>query len=549
MFLSELQGLLREFYRKEYAGIQYVPTRPDKQCSFRDVYVIPKLVKKDHRLTEDEGKMAKGETVTTYQKIFENDNGLCSNVFVVGEAGSGKSSLSQNILLIWSEESNEGGAQGNSQGTHFTDVDNIRQFDFVFHVALRDSCHQCNYVEMIYDQLLYRLYNNSHDMKKAYALVEEVLETSSCLIVADGLDEWSHSEQPCKCTSKERGTRPLIHQKNRAVVLLTSRPVGFTRIPENKVDNYLEIEGAKDVKQLGENILKVLNGNTGTKLFEDFERSVKKNEVWDICVQSPILMIQMICLWHDNHELSKSISITYTSIFEMLIGRVNDEVGTSENVILDNKCPNIICSMSNITNNWTHFTDLCELAYKHFFRKRGHSAVVFSSEDCKDELKNFAVKNGILTEKKSKSVGYRSYHLSFQHKTFQEFLSAVHLSLHGDLLASDIEFRYHDYNEACTALGNIFIFLCALNENIAGRMSVFLNHLDENDPNLLLSRGFREALYAGNLDINLACPRNIKIETPRPTDIQFYKEWIRLNKTHDVNITFKGCKEEMMLEF
>jgi len=544
LFLSELKGLLREFYQKEYADIQYVPTRPDKQCSFREVFVVPKLVKKDHRLTEDEGKKAEGETVTTYQKVFENDNGLCSNVFVVGEAGSGKSSLSQNISLIWSEESNKGGAQGNSQGTHFTDVDIIRQFEFVFHVALRDSCHQCNYVEMIYDQLLYRLYNNSQDRKTAYALVEEVLETSNCLIVADGLDEWFHPDEPCKCPSKEKGTRPLIHQKNRAVILLTSRPVGFTRIPENKVDNYLEIEGAEDVKQLGENILKVLNGNTGTKRFEDFESSVKENAVWDNLLQSPILLIQMICLWHDNHELSKSISITYTSIFEMLIGRVKDGFGASQNVTLDNTSPNIFGTMTNIKNHWTNFTDLCELAYKQLFRKSGHPAVVFSSEDCKDELKHFAVKCGILTEKKSKSVSFRSYHLSFQHKTFQEFLSAVHLSLHSDLLASDIEFRYHDYWETFTVLGNTFIFLCALNGNIAGKMSAFLNKLDENDPKVLLSRGFREALYAGNLDIHLACPRKIQIDSPRATDIQFYRKWIWINKNHIQNITLKGCEKD-----
>jgi len=75
--LLELQQRLREFYRAEYAGIQYVPTRPDKECSFRDIYVLPKLVKINHRQIENEGEHVKRETVTTYREVFSDYVEMC----------------------------------------------------------------------------------------------------------------------------------------------------------------------------------------------------------------------------------------------------------------------------------------------------------------------------------------------------------------------------------------------------------------------------------------------------------------------------------------
>jgi len=548
LFVSELQRLLREHYCRELESTQYLPTRTDKYCGFRKIYVLPKLVKKDHRRIENKSKEVNGVTVTTYRDIFTHNNDLCRNVFVVGEAGSGKSSFSQHIALLWSEENKAAGAHHQSHDTKFTDIDTIQEFEFVFHVKLRDACDLCDLEEIIRDQLLSRL--DTDEIDNANSLVKKVLNTSRCLILADGRDEWSHPETcaPIKCTSEEKKIAPLIHQRSSATVLFTSRPVGFTEFSEHKVDNYLEIEGTQNVQQLGENILNVLNKDNGTKTFDEFEASVKEKGLWDNLSPSPILFIQMICLWHDNHELSKSVSITYASIFNMLIGRAKVEVVTSQNDNLDNKQLQIITDMDNINRNWKQFKELCKLAFKKLFAKDGRSAVVFSNRDCKDDLKTFAVKCGILTEKKSKSVSSNSHHLSFQHKTFQEFLASVHLSLHDDLLATDIEPRYHDYYGyygARTALERIFVFICALNGNTAQKMSEYLKKLDTEDYQRLISKGFREALNAGNTNIELACPCTIEIVNPSGTDMQDYIGWTEKNQSNITDVKLTKYKQNM----
>ena len=545
LLVLELQRLLKEHYQEECSNIQYVPTNDSKTCAFRDIYVLPKLVKKDHRRIEDEGDMVKRVNVKKYGEIFKDNNKerMYRNVFVVGEAGSGKSSFSQNIAYLWSEENKKDAADHQFQD--FSDVDIIRDFDFLFHVTLRDACGHCDLVDIINDQLLCRLYTDKDKRKNAYSLVKEVLveETCHCLIVADGMDEWSHPKEcgEIKCTDKEKGIRPLIHQRNRATVLLTSRPVGFKKIPEHKVDNYLEIEGAKDVQQLGSNILKVLNGNTGTRRFDEFQTIVKENKMWDMLSQSPILLIQQLCLWFDKQALSKSVSITFARLFDMLIKRGNE--GTSKNENLDINCPSLLSNMKNINTHWQNFAELCKFAFEKLFASDGYSAVTFSSDDCNEDLKQFAVKCGILTEKKSKSVSENSHHLSFHHKTFQEFLACVHLSLHDDLLATDIEPRYSSYYKAHAALEKIFVFMCALNGNTAVKMSVFLNELDKGDPNLLISKGFREALYAGNTDIQLVCPRRITIDEPCNTDIDCYSKWIKKNTERIDMIKLRRCEQ------
>jgi len=60
-------------------------------------------------------------------------------------------------------------------------------------------------------------------------------------------------------------------------------------------------------------------------------------------------------------------------------------------------------------------------AFEKLFPHRGYPSIVFNSNlsKLKENAKCFALKCGILNEKKSKSLSCRTSHLSFTHKTMQ----------------------------------------------------------------------------------------------------------------------------------
>jgi len=392
--LSELQRRLREHYRNEFSTICYIPSCPHKDVDVRDIYVPPKILKKDHRQINEDA----GTTVKSFSDIFYNEKGRCKNVYVVGEAGSGKSLFSQNIALLWSQEGKVKDSKLSTNGS-FSDVDIIKNFEFVFHLSLRDSCQECDYVNMIRDQLLYKLYGGKQ-IEKARELVEDILDTSLCLIAADGLDEWTHPDTLCKCLSDERGKTPLIHSRHKATILLSSRPwrLSKNRVKDSKIDKYFEIEGAEDVERLGTNVVRILNENTGRKrAYCDFETFVQGKAICGSLFKSPILLLHTICLWHEGRNLANSLSEIYASIFDMLIGRIQS--ATQPEVDMNVNPCKILSNLDNINKHWDYFVAISKVAFEMLLPTEGHSTVVFSSNACDTDVKQFAIKCGILTEK------------------------------------------------------------------------------------------------------------------------------------------------------
>jgi len=58
-------------------------------------------------------------------------------LYDVREAGSVRTSFSQNVVYLQKDENTGGNADCESPDARFTDVDTIREFEFVFHVVFR----------------------------------------------------------------------------------------------------------------------------------------------------------------------------------------------------------------------------------------------------------------------------------------------------------------------------------------------------------------------------------------------------------------------------
>jgi len=454
----------------------FIPSMQEYEVPMRQLYVAPKIVGKDDKNNSE-------VRIKTFTDFLMKDGCLCKNIFLVGEPGTGKSTFTQNLALQWSELQLQSvlvaGDSVVESDDDFQDKNTLNTIDILLHVSLRNANGLCSYVDIVKDQLLVHIYNPS-ELDQATTLVQSVLECPTSCILSDGLDEWSHPEQgQCSCPSNMKGRTPVICQPHSAITITTSRPWRMTQYPpkESKLEKRMEIEGTGSVNRLGKKVVNIVNERSEKHvMFSEIEAYVRDKGVSHL-LTIPILLLQIVCLFFDGKEVSNSKSKIYASIFDMMMGRQPHESnGNTSSFELKFR---LFADKKNVLRYWAYFTEIAKLAFEQLFPQHGHSSVVFNSNICylNNEIKRFALKCGILSEKQSNSFSCRSPNLTFIHKSLQEFLAAVHMGLHEDLFEMAVEPRYSCYafDSYISDLSEVFIFMCGLNIIMAEKMSEIMN--------------------------------------------------------------------------
>ncbi|KAH3714854.1 hypothetical protein DPMN_057556 [Dreissena polymorpha] len=151
-----------------------------------DVYMPPKIV----QIFEDKGACKKTNTqVTQYRDVFSTNGKVNPRIFLQGEAGSGKTTFLAKLALDWCGEPHVYSASDTSS-IFFSDVDVLKGFSFVFHITLRHSVKQFDVYTFIKEQIIDSIYSQK-DREKAYRLLNEIMKREQCLVLLDGLDEWT----------------------------------------------------------------------------------------------------------------------------------------------------------------------------------------------------------------------------------------------------------------------------------------------------------------------------------------------------------------------
>jgi len=554
VYITELRRRLAAHYRTNCSHLPYLPSMPEHEVAIQELFVTPNIVFKDSKQATNENS---GTRVRTFADFLTKDGKQCKNIYLVGEPGSGKSTFMQFFALKWSDlhlPPSAADCDGDfPDQDDFQDKETLRNVDFLFHVYLGDANHHCSYVEIIRDQLLRHIYTRTSELDRACCIVQSVLESPTSCIASDGLDEWVHPTKACACPSKLKGRTPVICRPHSATIVTTSCPWRMAQLPstDSVIEKRMNIEGTGDVDKLGKQFVNVLNkkakeeyGKHQALDFSKFKQCVKELGVGHL-LYTPILLLRLVCLFFDGKSISNSQFKIYNSIVEMLVRRQSQEnIVRSENETILQVFP----YKANVRR---HLMDIAKLAFDQLFPKQGHSAVVFDSGSCglNEDSKSFALKCGLLTERKSKSFSSRSYHLSFTHKSFQDFFAVLYLSEHAELFDEVIKPRYqphgeNKYDSCINDLSQIFVFMAGTNGQIATRMSVLMNSqlgtmdfkelsgilLSCHALTRLVTSGLHEADNNGLRELKL-CLHYMHFSVSSD-DFDMYERLISMNKIH-----------------
>lgn len=176
---------LLQYYKIKRGAVLFSSARFDLEEDLHEIYVEPTMnVVLARKTISKNSKEIKGN-VLAYEDLFKVED--VRNIYIQGNAGMGKSSFCTKLTLDWcsfvGRDSQDTEAKKNITGL---------DFDFLFQISLRESNGKvCEVYQMIKKSIINQL---SFRQKYNDDFLSEILDTERCLIILDGLGEWTHSE-------------------------------------------------------------------------------------------------------------------------------------------------------------------------------------------------------------------------------------------------------------------------------------------------------------------------------------------------------------------
>ncbi|KAH3698019.1 hypothetical protein DPMN_085534 [Dreissena polymorpha] len=468
--VADLLRRLKDHYRDTVSFVPLSTLDLSRDKKVQDIYASPKI----HRIKiENDGRRTIQEQVLTYKDFFYRDHQLSRRSYLQGEPGSGKTAFVANLVNDWCNLNAP--SMGSTKGqTAFVDVDTLQKFKFIFFISLRDCRNQTCVTQMIKTQLIDKIYAD-HKSEAAYNLVLTIITNATCLVIQDGLDEWSDED-----ALPYMAGIPQDH----CIVLTTSRPwkLADERIRNSQIDILLDLEGIIDPKAFKEKVLRCLLHESidlkeNVKQFEDFLWS---HNLQSISV-SPMLLTLIICTWVEGiaERLSgSSLCELYTILLESLCKKANPFISHfNQSEPLPVNC---FFRSKYIKPSMQHINDISKAAFSFLFSNEREMSIVFNeiklSEYLSDNTQEFALKSGLLSVRKRTNRIDNT--CSFVHKSVQEFLAAFHISGNVDVINGIISGYLKRHHNSYLDISQVFVFLCGMNIAAANKLSKLMNDQD-----------------------------------------------------------------------
>jgi hypothetical protein len=435
--------------------------------------------------------------IQSYQQIFRKDGKQQNLIYLIGEAGSGKSTFCINMINNWCI------AHSDNKAEDSINIQEMKRYKFLFYLPLRHEDTYDDVEEMILSH---------YDDPVIITIFEQ--EPEACLILLDGLDEWILKTEPKTSFLQSKGL-PRRNLNKGYTIITTSRPWKFESIglKNTEIKIKLKLCGVDNLKSMADKTIGALNEMFHTeKNTYGFQNCLLNSKIDNEMKSVPIILQQLICLWFDDKLSCLGKSDIYSNMLWMFFEWTdlcsgNEDVlkgirDKSSNIDISDLpdqlncrelCPELIFVIKNIAH----------LAYATLLTTRKETSLIFDDLTFKNlnihkEVIDYSLKSGIISKQRAVGLSLsRRQHLSFSfvHKSMQEFLCALHIytefkrsapHLFEPFLLQTIDKNlksFEKYFENCKTtidildLSNVFMFLCGFDTYLAAYISKFVYNI------------------------------------------------------------------------
>ncbi|XP_045173202.2 uncharacterized protein LOC123534832 [Mercenaria mercenaria] len=481
-----LQRDLIRLYRKYYSCVPVHPLMQEREIDVEKTYVKPEMrILRSKNIEQSNSKI----NITSYKDIFALQGKQHQNIYIIGDAGIGKSAFCKQLISSWCRVHKQNQEQCEfdvlNESTFAEIAMELKTFEFLFFVSLRHCKEENHLHEMIKNQLLQtRRYKDLFD-----EVIEE--EPDKCLVILDGLDEWKNS------------SKAVVPGRNRMAdytIISTTRPwvLEKHRLKDTEIDISLEMRGVgpSSAEKLATRMIQHLNTVfKRNRLVDSFEREVLLKDLSEL-KSIPILLQQMVCVWHDLESLGKSQCDIYSSMLNLLIqvAEQNEKLKPVFQLPTSNLLPSCMQDKQECRSHQQLVLSLAKLAFQTLFSNQSDSLLVFPSsqmEVCGMTTREIdeCLAVGILTQSEAAGISAvtRYKTIAFIHKTFHEFLAALYIATTCSTTSTEVPREHLEetfsniYDNCRTFLeilsySMVFKFLCGM-DPLVGK--IISKHVDK----------------------------------------------------------------------
>ncbi|XP_060608608.1 uncharacterized protein LOC132760615 [Ruditapes philippinarum] len=361
---KELKDGLITFYKTRHSKVFLSPLFEEKDTPLVSFYVRPDLSSIDSTTTKSEDRLP----VKSLSEIFKTENKQNLEIYVLADAGIGKTAFSKYLANVWCQAHCHD--EDMNKSLLKNDIECMHEFDFLFLVLLRDADDLCSIDELIFEKIVSNLGLKETLSKDALL---EILNNEKCVVILDGLDEWTHPEEKSdkKCYRSPKSI-PHRNDREKCTVLTTTRPwkLGVLGLDSCQLGKKVELTKLSydSAFTLTERILQRWKSSRNKDALQIEVTQFIKTISWRHNAELafvPLLLIYITCLWCDGVQIESSNCDIYINIVELLLSRtikIHGELQQSHE-LSSSDIPECFAEYDNCTKYYPLLMHLGKLAY------------------------------------------------------------------------------------------------------------------------------------------------------------------------------------------